>query len=56
MVLLSQESRLLTGSADSELRAWDIKYLEEVRKDTVSTFLSSERKQTVFLEILESLP
>lgn len=30
MVLLNQESRLLTGSADSELRAWDIDYLEEV--------------------------
>lgn len=68
MVLLSQESRLLTGSADSELRAWDINYLEEVRKDTAEhlfLFLpqlpftekrQSERKQTVFLEILESLP
>lgn len=29
MVLLNQESRLLTGSADSELRAWDINYLQE---------------------------
>lgn len=32
MVLLNQENRLLTGSADSELRAWDVDYLEEVRK------------------------
>lgn len=32
MVLLNQENRLLTGSADSELRAWDIDYLEEVSK------------------------
>lgn len=32
MVLLNQESRLLTGSADSELRAWDINYLTEVRR------------------------
>lgn len=31
MALLDQENRLLTGSADSELRAWDISYLEEVR-------------------------
>lgn len=30
MVLLDQETRLLTGSADSELRAWDITYLQEV--------------------------
>ena len=30
MVLLDQESRLLTGSADSELRAWDIDYLSQV--------------------------
>lgn len=33
MVLLNQESRLLTGSADSELRAWDIDYLQEERAD-----------------------
>lgn len=30
MVLLDQDNRLLTGSADSELRAWDITYLQEV--------------------------
>lgn len=30
MVLLDRDSRLLTGSADSELRAWDIAYLQEV--------------------------
>lgn len=30
MVLLDRDSRLLTGSADSELRAWDITYLQEV--------------------------
>lgn len=41
MVLLSQESRLLTGSADSELRAWDINYLEEVRKDSAEHFFFS---------------
>ncbi|MEQ2170745.1 hypothetical protein GOODEAATRI_003495 [Goodea atripinnis] len=29
MVLLNKEKKLLTGSADSELRAWDISYLEE---------------------------
>lgn len=29
MVLLNREKRLLTGSADSELRAWDISYLQE---------------------------
>lgn len=33
MVLLNQESRLLTGSADSELRAWDINYLQEERAE-----------------------
>lgn len=31
LVLLNGEKRLLTGCADSELRAWDIKYLEPVR-------------------------
>uniref|UniRef100_H3CIA2 WD repeat-containing protein 3 n=1 Tax=Tetraodon nigroviridis TaxID=99883 RepID=H3CIA2_TETNG len=30
MVLLDQDNRLLTGSADSELRAWDITYLQEI--------------------------
>lgn len=34
MVLLDQENRLLTGSADSELRAWDITYLQEVSSNT----------------------
>ncbi|KAK7913686.1 hypothetical protein WMY93_013897 [Mugilogobius chulae] len=29
MLLLNQQNRLLTGSADSELRAWDIHYLQE---------------------------
>lgn len=29
MVLLNQGSRLVTGSADSELRAWDISHLQE---------------------------
>lgn len=33
MVLLNQESRLLTGSADSELRAWDIRHMQEVRRE-----------------------
>lgn len=37
MVLLNQETRLLTGSADSELRAWDISYLQEVRRDAQGT-------------------
>lgn len=67
MVLLSQESRLLTGSADSELRAWDINYLEEVRKDTAEHFFlflpqlpftekrQSERKQTVSLLMCDAL-
>lgn len=32
MVVLNQENRLLTGSADSELRAWDIEYIEEVKR------------------------
>ncbi|XP_072301134.1 WD repeat-containing protein 3 [Eucyclogobius newberryi] len=31
MVLLNHQNRLLTGSADSELRAWDISYLQEGR-------------------------
>lgn len=31
MVLLDRDNRLLTGSADSELHAWDIRRLEEVR-------------------------
>lgn len=30
MVLVSEEKRLITGAADSELRAWDIAYLQEV--------------------------
>uniref|UniRef100_A0A8C9TQ69 WD repeat domain 3 n=1 Tax=Scleropages formosus TaxID=113540 RepID=A0A8C9TQ69_SCLFO len=29
MVLLNEEGRLLTGTADSELRAWDLSYLEQ---------------------------
>lgn len=33
MLLLNQQTRLLTGSADSELRAWDIDFLQEVRTD-----------------------
>ncbi|CAF93718.1 unnamed protein product, partial [Tetraodon nigroviridis] len=33
MVLLDQDNRLLTGSADSELRAWDITYLQEVKEE-----------------------
>ncbi|TMS06700.1 WD repeat-containing protein 3 [Larimichthys crocea] len=33
MVLLNQENRLLTGSADSELRAWDINYLQEEKAE-----------------------
>jgi len=39
MVLLNQENRLLTGSADSELRAWDITYLQEVRKRRISLYI-----------------
>lgn len=27
---MSEEKRLVTGTSDSELRAWDIAYLEEV--------------------------
>ncbi|XP_013856209.1 WD repeat-containing protein 3, partial [Austrofundulus limnaeus] len=33
MVLLNQGNRLLTGSADSELRAWDINFLEEEKAE-----------------------
>ena len=27
---MSEEKRLITGASDSELRAWDISYLQEV--------------------------
>ena len=27
---MSEEKRLITGASDSELRAWDIAYLQEV--------------------------
>ncbi|XP_031230832.1 WD repeat-containing protein 3 isoform X2 [Mastomys coucha] len=30
LVLVSEEKRLITGAADSELRAWDIAYLQEI--------------------------
>lgn len=43
MVLLNQENRLLTGSADSELRAWDISYLQEVRRNTWTHHLKEFR-------------
>lgn len=33
MTFLNEERRLLTGSADSELRAWDISYPREVSRD-----------------------
>ena len=41
MVLLNQQSRLLTGSADSELRAWDITYLDEVSSDPAGIHVCS---------------
>lgn len=31
LALLSKERRLITGSADSELRVWDLTYIQEVR-------------------------
>ncbi|ELV12398.1 WD repeat-containing protein 3 [Tupaia chinensis] len=30
LVLVSEEKRLITGASDSELRAWDIAYLQEI--------------------------
>lgn len=36
MVLLDRGRRLLTGSADSELRAWDITYLQEVGTNSMN--------------------
>lgn len=29
MALISEEKRLITGTADSELRVWDISYIQE---------------------------
>ena len=49
MALLNQENRLLTGSADSELRAWDISYLEEVRENTAGH--SSQYMPTALLTV-----
>lgn len=36
MALLSEEKRLITGTADSELRVWDITYIQEVRHSLCS--------------------
>lgn len=49
MALLNQENRLLTGSADSELRAWDINYLQEVRKNTGGHFVVDTSQVFYFL-------
>lgn len=35
LVLVSEEKRVITGAADSELRVWDITYLQEVRKEFI---------------------
>lgn len=57
MVLLDQDNRLLTGSADSELRAWDITYLQEVSINiSHSSWLNVVFKQSVFLFLSVSLP
>ena len=34
---MSEEKRLITGASDSELRAWDISYLQEVIADFLIT-------------------
>lgn len=55
MVLLNQENRLLTGSADSELRAWDIDYLEEVNKQRSGHILTLQTSYSVKYVLNDSI-
>lgn len=47
MLLLNQDARLLTGSADSELRAWDINYLQEVSQGQRPVVIKSQQKKKI---------
>lgn len=49
MALLSKEKRLITGSADSELRVWDLTYIQEVRHSLCNA--SDPSAQLLILEL-----
>lgn len=49
MALLSKEKRLITGSADSELRVWDLTYIQEVRHSLCNP--SDPSAQLLILEL-----